>query len=261
MNSNNAFSRLLAILALLLVAVGCSTLAPVPASEASDPATALNAYARVLQRFVNANGEVDFSALRDDRTDLDRYVAFVAKTPAASFTNADDRLAHHINSYNVLSMYNVIDSGIPATHAGLNKLRFFALKKFVIGGQTMSLYRYETDVIRKLNEPRIHFALNCSALSCPVLPRVPFSGEKLEAQLQDETIKFFARPENLALDPAMRSASVNEILRFYTKDFVPLHAPNLIAYINRYAAKKIPADYAIRFIDYDWTVANSRRSR
>ncbi len=261
MNSSNAYSRFVAILALLLVAVGCSTLAPVPASEAPDPATAINAYARVLQRFVNDNGEVDFSALRDDRTDLDRYVAFVAKTPAAAFTNVDDRLAHHINCYNVLSMYNVIDSGIPATHAGLNKLRFFVLKKFVIGGQTMSLYRYETDVIRKLNEPRIHFALNCSALSCPVLPRVPFSGEKLEAQLQDETIKFFARPENLMLDPTKRSASVNEILRFYTKDFVPGHAPNLIAYINRYAAKKIPADYAIRFIDYDWTVANSRRSR
>ena len=261
MNSNPAYSRLLAILALLMVAVGCTTIAPVPTSEAPDPATAINAYARVLQRFVNDNGEVDFSALRDDRIDLDRYVAFVAKTPAASFTNADDRLAHHINSYNVLSMYNVIDSGIPATHAGLNKVRFFALKQFVIGGETMSLYRYETDVIRKLNEPRVHFALNCSAVSCPVLPRIPFTGENLEAQLQDETIKFFARPENLMLDPAMRSASINEILRFYTKDFVPHHAPNLIDYINRYAAKKIPVDYELRFLDYDWTVANSRRSR
>ena len=86
MNSNNVYSRLLAILALLLVAAGCSTLAPVPASESPDPATAIHAYARVLQRFVNDNGEVDFAALRDDRTDLDRYVAFVAKTPAASLT-------------------------------------------------------------------------------------------------------------------------------------------------------------------------------
>ena len=93
MNSNPAYSRLLAVLALLMVAVGCTTIAPVPTSEAPDPATAINAYARVLQRFVNDNGEVDFSALRDDRIDLDRYVAFVAKTPAASFTNADDRLA------------------------------------------------------------------------------------------------------------------------------------------------------------------------
>ena len=255
-----SLQRIFAI-ASLLALVACTTLAPVPAGDAQDPATAVAAYARVLQRFVNEKGEVDFATLRDDRTDLDRYVAFVAKTPATSFTNANDRLAHHINSYNALSMYNVIDSGIPATHAGLNKVRFFALKKFVIGGEAMSLYRYENDVIRKLNEPRIHFVLNCSAVSCPVLPRVPFEGQKLEAQMQDETLKFFARPENLKRDPATRTISVNEILRFYTEDFVPGHAPNLIAYINGYAGETIPADYELRFIDYDWTVANSRRRR
>jgi Protein of unknown function, DUF547 len=249
------------VFALLFALAGCTTLAPVPAGDTTDPASAINAYARVLQRFVNDSGEVDFAALRDDRADLDRYVAFVAKTPAASFTNANDRLAHYINSYNALSMYNVIDSGIPATHAGLNKVRFFALKKFVIGGEAMSLYRYETDVIRKLDEPRIHFALNCSAVSCPVLPRVPFDAEKLEVQLQDETLKFFARPGNLQIDAASKTVSVNEILHFYKDDFVPGHAPNLIAYINGYAPDKIPESYELRFIDYDWTVANSRRTR
>jgi len=261
MNSISVFLQRVVAFVALLTLVACTTLAPVPAGDAQDPATASAAYARVLQHFVNETGEVDFAALRDDHADLDRYVAFVAKTPAAFFTNADDRLAHHINSYNALSMYNVIDSGIPATHAGLNKARFFALKKFTIGGEPMSLLRYETDVIRKLNEPRVHFALNCSAVSCPVLPRVPFEGDKLEAQLQNETLKFFARPENLNLDRAKRTVLVNEILRFYSEDFVPVHAPNLITYINRYAGESIPADYELRFIDYDWTIANSRRPR
>lgn len=260
MNEKYIYSSRVVVFTLLFALVGCTTLAPVPTGDTPDPATAVAGYGRVLQRFVNDKGEVDFAALRDDKADLDRYVAFVANTPASSFTDANNRLAHYINSYNALSMYNVIDSGIPVTHAGLNKVRFFALKKFVIGGEAMSLYRYETDVIRKLNEPRIHFALNCSAVSCPVLPRVPFEGEKLEMQLQDETIKFFARPENLKLDAAKRMVFVNEILRFYTEDFVPGHAPNLIAYINRYVPEKIPEDFESRFIDYDWTIANSRRT-
>jgi Protein of unknown function, DUF547 len=260
-NEKYVYSLRVVVFTLLLALVGCTTLAPVPVGGSSDPSTAVAGYARVLKRFVNDKGEVDFAALRDYKADLDRYVAFVANTPAASFTDPNDRLAHHINSYNALSMYNVIDSGIPSTHAGLNKVRFFVLKKFVIGGEAMSLYRYETDVIRKLHEPRVHFALNCSAVSCPVLPRVPFAGEKLETQLQDETLKFFARPENLKIDPAKRMLSVNEILRFYTEDFVPGHAPSLIAYINRYTREKIPEDYELRFIDYDWTVANSRRTR
>jgi hypothetical protein len=261
MNAKYVYAPRAVIFTLLLALAGCTTLAPIPPGDTADPATAVAGYARVLQRFVNDKGEVDFAALRDDKVDLDRYVAFVANTPATSFTDANQRLAHHINSYNALSMYNVIDSSIPVTHAGLNKVRFFALKKFVIGGKAMSLYRYETDVIRKLNEPRVHFALNCSAVSCPVLPRVPFAGEKLETQLQDETLKFFARPENLKRDPAKRMVFVNEILRFYTEDFVPGHAPSLIAYINRYTPEKIPEDYELRFIDYDWTIANSRRTR
>ena len=82
-----SLQRIFAI-ASLLALVACTTLAPVPAGDAQDPATAVAAYARVLQRFVNEKGEVDFATLRDDRTDLDRYVAFVAKTPATSFTNA-----------------------------------------------------------------------------------------------------------------------------------------------------------------------------
>ena len=246
------------LLALLFTLAACSTLAPIPKTDTPDASASLAGYERVLQRFVNERGEVDFAALEKDRLDLDRYVAFVANTPAESFTNAKNRLAHYVNSYNALSMYNVIDSGVPHTHAGLNKLKFFVLKKFSIGGKPMSLYAYENDIIRKLNEPRVHFALNCSAVSCPQLPREPFRGEQLDRQLENEALKFFTRPENLKVDHASRQAFTNEILKFYSEDFAPSHAPTLIDYINRYAPEKIPADYQLRFFNYDWTVANSQ---
>jgi Protein of unknown function, DUF547 len=256
----HGLSQRIVAFALLIALAACSTLAPIPKTDTLDPSASRAGYERVLQRFVNDQGEVDFAALQKDRADLDRYVAFVANTPAESFTNANDRLAYYINSYNALSMYNVIDSGIPHTHAGLNKLKFFVLKKFNVGGKPMSLYAYENDVIRKLNEPRVHFALNCSAVSCPQLPRVPFKGDALDRQLEIESLKFFARPENLKIDHALRQAFTNEILKFYSEDFAPSHAPTLIDYINRYAPEKIPADYQLRFIEYDWTVANSQRS-
>ncbi|MCI0400628.1 MAG: DUF547 domain-containing protein [Gammaproteobacteria bacterium] len=52
----------------------------------------------------------------------------------------------------------------------------------------MSLYAYENDVIRKLGEPRVHFALNCVALGCPILPKKPFTGKWLDAELERETL-------------------------------------------------------------------------
>jgi hypothetical protein len=112
-----------------------------------------------------------------------------------------------------------------------------------------------------LNEPRIHFALNCSAVSCPVLPRKPFSASNLEDELQAETLKFFAQPGNLRIDHAEKTVYFNEILKFYTEDFSPSHAPNLIAYAQRYTPQTIPADYRTAFTPYDWTVANSQRKR
>jgi len=252
-------ARWLLLLSVLLG--GCATLVPTPVPDAGRPtskADAIASYARVLERHVNDRGEVDFAALAQKPIDLERYVAFIAVTPATDFAPGTERLAHYINSYNALSMYNVIASGIPGNHAGFKKVRFFVLRKFDIGGTTMSLYSYENDVIRPLNEPRVHFALNCSARSCPRLPRQPFSAGDLEAQLTREARLFFAQPENFRVDHADRSVTLSAILDFYPEDFVPRHALSLIAYANRYVSEPAPADYAVRFAPYDWTIANSQ---
>ena len=249
----------------LLLLGACSTLVQVPASATRVTlADAQLGYARVLQRHVNAQGEVDFSALRDDASDsgigaLEHYVAAINVTLLDAAPTAEARLAHMINAYNALSMYNVIASNIPRSHDGFAKVQFFVLRKFAIGGSAMSLYAFENDIIRKLNDPRVHFALNCSAVSCPVLPRVPFTAANLSNELDRETRQFFARPQNLRIDAATRAVYFNEILNFYTEDFAPAHAPSLIAYAQRYVQQNIPTDYAVAFTPYDWTIANTRR--
>jgi hypothetical protein len=253
-----------AIFVLLLSA--CSTVVKVSRTDAPPLplAQAQRGYAAVLQQHVNDQGEVDFAGLRDDTSAsgiqaLESYLQTIAATPLNAAPTADARLAHMVNAYNALSMYNVIASGIPASHAGFSKVSFFLLRKFDIGGQLMSLYAFENDIIRKLGDPRIHFALNCSAVSCPVLPRTAFSPDNLNQELDREARAFFARPENVRVDDAKRTVYFNEILKFYTEDFTPAHASSLIAYAQRYLERTLPADYQVDFIPYDWTVANSRR--
>jgi hypothetical protein len=254
--------RGLAGMAALALASGCATLVNTPALPTPAAADAQAGWARVLERFVNDRGEVDFQALASNRGDLDRYLRHLADTPLDRLRDGPERLAHMINAYNALSMFNVIDSGIPHSHGGWNKVRFFVLRKFEIGGVRMSLYAFENDVIRpaarERSDPRIHFALNCSARSCPQLPRVPFAAGPLDAQLERETRAFFARPENFRVDRATRTVWLSAILDFYTEDFVPRPAESLIAYANRYAPERAPPDFAVRFSPYDWTVAASR---
>ena len=245
---------------LQLTLQACATLVQAPQCP-PDPARGapLEAYARVLARYVNERGEVDFPALARDRADLDHYIAYVARTPDHQFATPNDRLAHYINSYNALSMYNVLEAGIPETHAGLAKVKFFYLRKLVIGNRRLSLYQYENDIIRPLGDPRVHFALNCSALDCPILPRTPFTGRDLEAELEREARKFFAEARNLLVVHGSRVVYLSELLDFYPEDFLTAARPSWIAYVNQYLPEPIPLDYEVRFTDYDWTIANSRR--
>jgi hypothetical protein len=244
----NFLTRALLILCTALLGA-CSTVVKVSQPDAPlvPLALAQQGYAAVLLKHVNDQGEVDLSALRDDKS--------------ASGLPSLEAYVHMINAYNALSMYNVIASGIPNSHAGFSKVTFFLLRKFDIGGTAISLFALENDIIRKLNDPRVHFALNCSAVSCPVLPRTPFTADQLNAELDRETRAFFARPENLRIDHTQRTVYFNEILKFYTEDFTPTHAPSLIAYAQSYSSQALPADYQVAFIPYDWTVANSRRKR
>ena len=178
----------------------------------------------------NERCEVDFQAFPQDRADLDRYLRYVADIALAEAGGGMQgtqaaQLAQMVNADNALSMFNVVASGMPATHAGFNKVTFFHLLKLAVGGQVMSLYTFENEVIRpftrRIGGPRVHFALNC-------------------------------------IDAATRTVWLSEILNFYPEDFVPDHAPKLVAYANRYALQPAPLDYTLRFTPYDWTVANSR---
>lgn len=220
---------------------------------------------RVLARFVNTAGELDFAALAQDRADLDQYLRHVADQPLDSLPDGPVRLAHMINAYNALALFNVLQSGIPASHSGWRKVDFFLLRKLAIGGQALSLYTFENTVIRpharRNHDPRIHFALNCAAVSCPVLPQQPFNPDTLDAALERETRAFFAQAHNYRVDTAARTVWLSELLNVYPEDFVPQPAPSLLAYANRYAPQPAPLDFAVRFTPYDWTVANSRRLR
>ena len=259
--------RRAALIAVLLAGLlgGCSTFVPSPAMPPPTVQAADAAWARVLSRFVNLRGEVDFETLSRERGDLDIYVRHVADTALDALPEGPERLAHMINAYNALSMFNVLQSGIPATHAGFNKLRFFVFRKLEIGGQPMSLRSFENDLIRPLarrrNDPRIHFALNCLALSCPALARMPFTAAGLDAELERETRAFFARPENFRIDSASGTLWLSELLDFYTEDFVPRPAASLLHYANRYVTQPAPPTLEVRFTPYDWTIANSRRPR
>jgi Protein of unknown function, DUF547 len=215
------------------------------------------AWTKVLTRYVDDAGRIDFDALRQNRVDLDRVVAFIAAVDPDSelqwFPDKHARLAFYINAYNALAMYGVVRAGVPESLGGLTKFTFFYLRTFTVGGKSISLYKFKNDVIRPLGEERVHFALNCMVVSCPRLARVAFTAARLDGQLDTAARAFIGDTRNVWIVQAKREVWLSAIFDFYTEDFLA-HAPSLIAYVNRSRAAQVPADFNLRFLEYHWTV-------
>ena len=245
---------LLAIVAFIVLTVAGLEAAGGTATEAKD------AWSRVLGRFVDGGGRVDFAGLAHDTDDLDRFVAFVGRagpeTTPELFPNRAEVIAYHINAYNALAMRGILDAGLPDDLDGVFKrMRFFKRRKFTIDGREMSLHAYENDVIRAFGEPRVHFTLNCMSGGCPRLPRERFQGSILESQLDMATREFFNSERHVRVDPDRERVHLSEILKWYKEDFVNDRiASSLVAYVNQYREQPVPESYAVKFIAYDWTV-------
>ena len=171
------------------------------------------------------------------------------------FQSQAEQLSFYINSYNALAAYGVIQNDIPKGFTTLlARTDFFYLTNFIIGGEKISLYDYENQVIRPLGEEKIHFALNCMVRACPRLPKQVFRASNLEKQLEDTAKEFFSNEKHIKINNEEKTVRVSEILKFYTEDFISDNTPNLIAYINLWREQPIPSDYKLKFIPYDWKI-------
>lgn len=220
----------------------------------------LTDWATVLEQYVDAEGRTDFVALSHNRAPLDNFVAWLAnhgpRTTPQAYTSSNAILAYHINAYNALAMHGVLERGIPENFSSFFKrASFFRFREIIVDGMETNLYDYENDIIRPLGDPRVHFVLNCMVRDCPRLPREPLREATLDADLERLTREFLNSPKYVRPDPAKRAVAVSAILDFYTRDFVASgRADDLLPYINRYRDTALPADYRVRFLDYDWRI-------
>jgi len=250
----------------LLTATACMLL---PLSTWADDsaranyAAAVEDWQAVLTAYVDDSGRTDFAALAKAPAKLESYVQAVADygpaTDPGGFDSQAAVLAYHANTYNALAMHGVINEGIPEDFDSFFKRAgFFKFRDVQIDGQKTNLYDYENKVIRPLNEPRMHFVLNCMVRDCPRLPQEAFLPASMEQQLEDAAREFINSDKYVRVDDGKKLIEVSAIFDFYTKDFVPSgKALDLPDYMNPYRNEPLPAGYKVKYLDYDWTINQS----
>jgi len=245
---------------LLILLFSLMTSSQVFANDGNVYLEKLPKWKNVLTSFVDDQGRIDFVSLSQNTADLDSFVSAIEAVSPTShpqlFDTQSKVLAYHANAYNALAMKGVIAREIPKNFSTLLKrASFFKFRKVVIGGKKTDLYTYENKVIRPLGEARMHFVLNCMVKDCPRLPREPFYAQNLENDLQQAAQEFFNKEKHTRIDAQKKVLNLSGIMKFYTKDYVSSgKKQDLVEYVNQFREDKVPSDYKVKFIKYDWTV-------
>lgn len=219
----------------------------------------------LLQRHVSEEGRVAYAAI--DRRDVETLYARIAGSSPANrpeqYPSDSARKAYYLNTYNVLVWKGVLDHLTETFSVGQSKAQFFYLTKYMIGGESLSLYTLENDIVRaRFKDPRVHMALNCASVGCPRLSRTAYVPDRVEEQLEQDARRFVAEPRNVQYLPDTGRVRLSAIFDWYQADFGGSHA-GVLSWINRYrdAAQQIPLSAQVDVIPYDWSLNRQPASR
>ncbi len=180
----------------------------------------------MLRKYVDQNGMVNYRALKASSNDVQAIAGYLKTLSAAStrlHASRDARLAYWINAYNALTMHGILreypTSSIRNHTAKLFGYNIWKDLQLYVGGQPYSLEQIEHQVLRKMGDPRIHFAIVCASISCPRLLNEAYVANRVQQQLDANARDFFSRPQNFRYDQRNRRFYMSAILSWFGEDF------------------------------------------
>ncbi len=241
------------------------------------------AWEDLLQRHVRpaAGGNasrLDYAGMARDREPLKAVLAEYQKVTRAEFDawSKPQQQAFLYNAYNAFTVEKIL-----TRYPNIKSIRDFGSvfgnpwkdKFFTLFGQPAYLDLIEHEILRApgaYDDPRVHVAVVCASIGCPMLRSEAFVATKLEAQLDDAMKRFMSDRTRNRYNPQSRKLEVSRIFDWYGKDFERGHKgfASLPATFARYAeqlADKPEDREAVRgqkaevsFLEYDWALNDAR---
>ncbi|MBT4905150.1 MAG: DUF547 domain-containing protein [Flavobacteriaceae bacterium] len=202
----------------------------------------------LLQQYVDADGNVDYRSWKKSQTDLDKYIQLLEKTPPANYWDKNDSLAYFINAYNAVTVKLILDN------YPLKSIRDIKdpwdSKSLNLPNNRLTLNDIEHKVLRKMDDPRIHFAINCASASCPQLSNEAFRASKVQKQLEEATALFINDTSKNQISE--KNIGLSKIFLWFSKDFGS--KKERLAFIQKYSQKPFKDNAKIKYQEYDWSL-------
>ena len=206
-------------------------------------------YNTLLEKHVSAKGNVNYDLLKTNVTELNTVIKQFEKIQPTEKWSRNEKLAYYINAYNVFTLKIVIDNYPTKSIKDIDDAwdkNFIAIEK-----EKISLSHIEHKILRKMNEPRIHFAINCASFSCPNLLNKAFLPETLESQLEAVTKAFINDKSKNVM--TSKEVKISKIFDWFSGDF-KINKMTIIDYLNKYSTIKIDKKAKVKYLDYNWNL-------
>ena len=202
---------------------------------------------------------IDYASLKKDPV-FSGLVARLESYSLASLESRESKLSFWINVYNILAAKMITD------HYPIKSIKdvgsfFKPVWKRVagtVGGKERTLNDIEHEILRKMNEPRIHVAIVCASVSCPDLRQEVYSAGKLNEQLDDQMEKFLrSREKGMKLDERKNRVYLSAIFKWFAEDFES--RGGVLKYIGQYVTaeeRKVLNNSKIKisYLYYNWKI-------
>lgn len=230
--------------------------------------------------------QLDYAGMARDRPALKAYLQTLSGVPEADFSawSKPQRVAFLINAYNAFTVEKIL-TRYPDIHSIWDFGKIFGNpfkdEFFTLFGRPFTLDRIEHETLRKpgaYDEPRVHFAVNCASIGCPMLREEAYVAARLDAQLEQQAVRFLSDRSRNRYDAAQNRLEVSKIFDWFKQDWQSGYRgfdgktppiTSRAAYFARYAElladapearARIAADKPpISFLDYDWALNDVRR--
>ncbi len=202
----------------------------------------------LLKKYVSNSGNVSYSGFKSDRSALKEYISLLGKNHPDASWSKNKRLAYWINAYNVLTVDLIVMHYPVSSIKDIKDPWKQALWK--LGDKWYNLDEIEHQILRKMNEPRIHFGIVCASFSCPKLINEAFTAELVDTQLDKAAREFINDSDRNLITPY--EVRLSKIFQWFAKDFKT--KGSLIDYVNRYSDVKISNNAKKKYLDYNWAL-------
>lgn len=222
--------------------------------------------------------QMRYAGMSADRAALKTYLDTLAKVSEADFKafNKNQQLAFLINAYNanmvekILLRYPNIKSVWDYGKLIGNPFKDNFINLF---SRKMTLDNIEHDTIRAKgvhDDPRIHFAVNCASIGCPMLREEAFVADSIDAQLDEQVTRFLSDKSRNRYSATSNALEVSEIFKWYAVDFTSglKGIKSREQFFGKYANlltdnaehQKIVRDgkAEIKHLDYNWGLNEAR---